>query len=989
MKKLSSLMRSIDAIPLVEGDVFIEDITMDSRAVQPGTLFVARRGWYVDGHDYLEQAVANGASAVLVSRRDAVPSNAAVPIYFVADEDPALGLLAAEFFDHPTRALNVYGVTGTNGKTSTVWMLDHLLRSIGQQVAVLSTVAYRVADQWLPAPNTTPDALVVQRLARQAVDTGCQALVMEVSSHGAAIGRIAGTEFRVGGFTNFSRDHLDFHETEESYLRAKALFFSLYLRAGAGVKDAVFMRSPILPELLPLCGEEPVFDEKLEHLRPLMNGLPQRVPRTTIVGRTREEGVDILVESSGSGSVQGTRIHVQELSVRFEGMVAAAGAFQVDNAALAMAMVRRVEACSWPVLLEAMERFSGVPGRLELVADPQGDEPAVFVDYAHTSDAVRVVLNTAAELTNGPLWAVVGAGGDRDRGKRPMMAAAAIAGSDVTVLTSDNPRTEDPVAILDDVCAGLEPAEHLHRIVDRREAIAHAVSHARGGVVVVAGKGHERYEEVQRRRYFWDDADEARMCLAQRRYGLALPRRLAGWSPRHVETLLQGQWLKAPARLLFRGLSTDTRTLQPGDLFVALQGEHHDAHTLVSDAFAKGASAAVVERAIPEADGPQLIVASTHAALATIATTLLSEARAARGGLEIIGITGSNGKTTTRSFATALATCIDGHAPLATQGNFNNQIGLPLSVAALSTSHRRAILEMGASQAGDIAELVQMAPPDVAVLTSIAASHLAGFGSLDGVRFAKAEMLRAARPKVVVMPLGEADGIWGEAAAEIGATVLTFGGPGASLECARSAMDAPITVRGHGVWQGFHAQVEVPVSGRHNAGNFAAALLAVSVRDGALGDPPSDDVLRKFADMLVAPPGRMERYRVCGRQIIFDAYNANPASTQAALDTLAEFERPRIAVLGELFELGDQEAVMHDHVLRTAADTCDLVVAIGPRWPKNQASHVHVLIDRDAAAALIADRAGADATILWKGSRGARLEQLRDLVEAQWRKEMK
>lgn len=988
MKSLQSLMRAIDALPVVAGDAQIEALTLDSREAGPGTLFVARRGWYVDGHDYIGQAIANGAAAVLVSRREMADPNAGVPFYFVEDEDPALGLLAAEFYDHPTRELKVYGVTGTNGKTSTVWMLDHLLRALGQTVAVISTVAYRVGDHWYPAPNTTPDAVVIQKLAREAVDVGCKFLVMEVSSHGAAIGRIAGTQFDVGGFTNFSRDHLDFHETDDAYLRAKALFFSLYLQQ-EGQGEAVWMQSDVLPQLQALCDGAPVFDEKLAHLKPLAETKNFTPVRPTIVATSPSADASVIVRGVGEGSVRGTALEVTEAGERTEGFLPAAGDFQILNAALALTMLRRGENYTWGELLLALDGFAGVPGRLELVADPHEGEPAVFVDYAHTPDALRAVLTTARPWSQAPLWAVVGAGGNRDRGKRPQMAAAALAVADEVVFTSDNPRREDPNAILDDVCAELTPSDMWSRVTSRRDAIAHAVLRAQGGVVLIAGKGHERYEEIDGRRYFWDDADEARARLAQRRYSLESPRRFSGWSASHLARAVEGEWATPPKRPLFRGISTDTRSIQPGDVFFALRGENHDAHRLIGEAFAKGAAAAVVEELDPTTQGPQLLVASTGLALSAVARQLLIEAKSSRVGLQIIGITGSNGKTTTRSFTAALSLLRHGVAPLATQGNFNNQIGLPLSVAPLSMTHHQAVLEMGANRAGDIEELVGVAPPDVAVLTSIGQSHLAGFGSLDGVRFAKAEMLRAAQPKVVVLPLEERDGIWGSIADEMGATVLTFGGKGATLEASRGGMDAPVSLKGNGPWKGFEASVIVPVPGRHNAQNLAAAMLASSVIDGALSAPLTEAQLEGFQHVLVAPPGRMETYDVEGRTIIFDAYNANPASTRAALSTLSEMTSPRIAVLGELFELGEAEAALHQEVLSEASRACERVVAIGPRWPAERPANVHVFVNRDAAAAFIADEARRGSTVLWKGSRGARLEQIRDVVEAQWRKEMK
>lgn len=986
MKRLTQLMRAIDAEPVVSGDAEICALTTDSRKAGPGVLFLARVGAVADGHDYIDQALRAGASAVLVTRPERVSSNAGAPIYSVPLQDPTFGLLAAAFFDHPTRELAVYGITGTNGKSSTAWMLDHMLRALGQKVALISTLGYRVGKTTLPAPNTTPDALVIQRLARQAVDAGCRSLVMEVSSHGIALGRIAGVQFRAGGWTNFSRDHLDFHGSDEGYFRAKSLFFSLFLRQQDAPAHAVMVQHEGAEALKEACSTSPVFDDTLTHLKMLVKSGAPAPDQTLISVGQNTAHADVHVEAVQAAAVRGTTIRLSEGERTLDGIVPVAGTFQIENAALAMTMVQRVEGSSWETLLDAMTRFPGVPGRMELVADPLEGEPAVFVDYAHTPDAIAAVLGTARDLTEQTLSIVVGCGGDRDRGKRPHMAEAALKNADRCIFTSDNPRSEDPEAILDDMFEGENAPSDAIRMVDRREAIARGIDEAGDGVCVIAGKGHERYQEIHGQRWFWDDSDEARMHLAKTRYGHDLPRRISGWSAQHLAQVLDGQWVSPTPRTLFGGLSTDTRSLEHGDLFVALKGPRFDAHDHLQGAFEQGAVAAVVSRPMPDVEGPQLLVSSTHDALAALARALIDEARAARGGLQVIALTGSNGKTTTRSFATALATLRDGRAPLATHGNFNNQIGLPLSTAPLSTAHHRAILEMGANQHGDIQDLVRMAPPDVAVLTSIAPSHLEGFGSVDGIRKAKAEMLRDASPKVVIMPQSEVDGIWGEDARATDAMILTFGSEGAGLFCTRPTVDGPIVLEGRSIWPEFRAQVEVPVPGRHNADNFAAALLATSIWDGKLLPPPTAQELAAFAQTLVAPPGRMEQYDVAERHVIFDAYNANPGSVRAAIDVLGEYPSPRIAVLGELLELGEEEAALHRTVLEEAAACCDVVITVGERWPALQYTHVHRCLDRETAVRITVQHTPRGATLLWKGSRGARLELARDEVESIWHK---
>lgn len=991
--RLTELLAGLDVELLSSGDAEITSVVVDSREAREGALFVARKGWYVDGHEFLERAVAAGASAVVISTKACAWEALGVPVVFCADEDPLLGELAARFYGHPTRSLRVFGVTGTNGKTSVAWMLDELLRACGERTALISTVAYRVGDAWRPAPNTTPDALVVQRIAREALDAGATSLVMEVSSHGTAIGRVAQTAFDAMGFTNLTRDHLDFHGDDEGYARAKAIAFSLYgqLSAHEGGKrtQAIFVDPSA--DFLNLALGEVQLDDRLRHLAPLArrvsshDGLEPWTIRS-VGSSAPSAGKVVQLLLAASKGAEGSHICFEVDGQRVEGDIRAPGAFQVTNALLAITMVRSVlgdDVASWRRLLDVMGSFLGIPGRMELVADPEGDEPAVFVDYAHTPDALRAILDSARALGRGPLTAVAGCGGDRDRGKRPLMAQALLA-ADHRVLTSDNPRSEAPEAILREMAAGIPQGSADAVIVDRREAIEFALSRY-GGTVVIAGKGHETYEEIAGRRYHWDDRDEARAALAKRRYGLESATRLGGWSLRHLAFVTGGE-VRSDRMPLFRGLSTDTRTLKPGDIFVALRGANHDGHDHVARALAAGASLALVERA-GEWAGPTLQVASTHAALQAIARGLLGEARRARGGLETTAITGSNGKTTTRALTRAWVIARDGRAPLATQGNFNNQIGLPLSVAPLALADRCAVLEMGANRYGDIQELVEISRPTVAVLTSIGASHLEGFGSIDGVREAKAEMVRGGRPQVVVLPHAELAHVWGRAIEEVGAQVLTFGAPGseATLWASRADALAPILLEGQGPWAGFHAEIPLSIPGKHNAGNLAAALLASRWHQGALMAPPSTEEIARFVDALEAPPGRMERYEIGEHVVIFDAYNANPTSTLAALDVLREGRGQRVAVLGELFELGAEELALHAEVLAAAAACADQVVAIGPRWGEGDHGNIRRFLDRDAAAEFIGACTALPSTVLWKGSRGARLEELRTIVETRWR----
>lgn len=992
--RFKELLTDISYRELVAGDVEVTDVTIDSREVRPGSLFVARRGWYSDGHRFIAAALEAGASALVVSDETQVPADCTCPVVLVEHEDPALGLLSARFYGWPTRELTVFGVTGTNGKTSTVWMLDHILRAAGRKVALLSTTGYRIGGQWLEAPNTTPDALVIQRLARRALDAGDDTLVLEVSSHGCAHGRVVGCEFDVQGFTNFSRDHLDFHGNEQAYFSAKALFFQLY-----GRRSRLKGKRPVAL----IVGDDtggrkmqraaqglPSLDEHTAHLRELLSDelLACEPPELRTLAVLRDGGeadlafaVDVdeqalsgIVLQHPRGSDEGVRVRIPLV-----------GRYQGQNAALAAAMV----AAGLPELrieqaLEYLRTFAGVPGRLEAVARTVAGEPRVFVDYAHTPDAVENASSALASLAAGGLCVVLGAGGDRDAGKRPLMCAAALKHARLVILTSDNPRSENAAGIIAAMRAGASSAAPVRVVPDRFEAIRAALESG-CEAVLLAGKGHENYEEIQGHRFAWSDRSAARALLAQRRWQLETAPYLSGWTLAEMAAACGGalELGNADPLTLVSSLSSDTRTLQQDALFVALVGENHDGHRWVAQAAEKGAVVAMVDHLV-DVEIPQIVVPDTLAALQQLTGALLRFARRTRGGLWVRAITGSNGKTTTRAMLEALVRSLTRQPVLATRGNYNNHIGVPLTLARIGWQHRSAVLEMGANGVGDLAELVAIAPPDVSVITSIGRAHLEGFGSEENIRTTKRELISAASPSYAIVPCEEEGRGWQEVIDARGARALWVG-PCGLLDATRDGERGIVELRGRGEWDGYCARVALPLIGAHNARNLASALAAACSRADGLLEPPDGAELQQALASMELPDGRLESYERLGRKVIFDAYNANPTSMLRALDILAASEGLRVAVLGVMRELGDQSDELHREVAAHAQRCCDVVIAVGAGWPSDiQATHI---VDGDDAARKVAACATVGSTLLWKGSRGARLELLRDAVESIWKTE--
>lgn len=466
----------------------VQQVVADSRHVVPGSLFVAVRGHSMDGHEFLGDVLDQGATALLVevlpSALQARVEREGQTVVQVANSRRTLADIAAAYYRHPSRQLPLIGVTGTNGKTTTTYIVEAILQAAGMSVGVIGTVENRFVGQRVEATQTTPGALDVQSMLRQMQDRGVNAAVMEVTSHALDQDRVTGCEFEVCVFTNLSRDHYDYHGSEAAYFAAKARLFTEL----SGRWHALNLDDPYGRKLL-----------EVSQLRVLTYGLDQDA---TLTPRHVEHGLD------------GIRFTLSTTKGTLEIQSALVGRHNVYNllASIAVGLALDVDA---EAILRGIEQLNQVPGRLEQVDN--GQDFYVFVDYAHTPDALEQVLRTVRAETSGRLITVFGCGGDRDPGKRPLMGRSAVDISDYTVVTSDNPRTESPERIVADIGAGIEPSRNYTTIVDREQAIAHAIASAQSkDTVVIAGKGHETYQIVGQTRRHFDDREVAREALRHR-----------------------------------------------------------------------------------------------------------------------------------------------------------------------------------------------------------------------------------------------------------------------------------------------------------------------------------------------------------------------------------------------------------------------------------------------------------------------------------------
>ena len=477
--KLNELLRNIKNVALTGSDnVEITGVNIDSRRIATGQLFVAMRGTQVDGHRFITKATEQGAAAVLCEELPEVLSEGVTYVKVPSTED-VVGHVATVFYGNPSEKLKLVGATGTNGKTTIATLLYNMFRKLGYKCGLLSTVCNYIEEEVVPADHTTPDPIELNRLLAQMVDAGCQYVFMECSSHAIAQKRIGGLKFSVGIFTNLTRDHLDYHKTFENYRDAKKSFFDMLPKGSYAIINA---------------------DDKNG------NVMVQNTKATVKTYSTRQmaDYRARLIECHFEGMY--LEIDGHEVGVQF------IGKFNVSNL-LAVYGTARVLGEKPEDILIALSTLGSVSGRLEPIRSADGF--TAIVDYAHTPDALENVLNAIHEVLDGrgKVITVCGAGGNRDKGKRPLMAKEAVRQSDRVIITSDNPRFEDPQEIINDMLSGLDRQQmkKVLSIVDRREAIRTACMMAqKGDVILIAGKGHEDYQEIKGVKHHFDDKEVVR-----------------------------------------------------------------------------------------------------------------------------------------------------------------------------------------------------------------------------------------------------------------------------------------------------------------------------------------------------------------------------------------------------------------------------------------------------------------------------------------------
>ena len=1014
-KQLKLLLEGVECN--ITGDIEkteISGLCSDSRKVQAGNMFAALKGLSVDGHNYLNEAVAAGCSALLVNQgwQEYAPGAEVWPrvaIVEVPDTKTALGNVAANYYDHPDRQLTVIGVTGTNGKTTTTFLVESLLKACGRRPGVIGTVNYRYNDKnnkhiEMEAPFTTPESPTLFALLRTMADEDITDVVMEVSSHALAQSRLTGMEFDIGVFTNLSRDHLDFHTDMHHYFTSKKLLFTNYLKPGGRIVIVLDVAAGQAKDDRTASCENNNWSKQMhEELKSLFQARDDSPPMITC-GMSSDCDIhpqNFTIDIGGITSEVTTPTGTMSLTTPL------VGEFNLRNILCAIG-IGLAHGEKPGCMKKGLEDVKTIPGRLERVGmeNTIAPCPAVFVDYAHTPDALKNVLTALRKLKPRRLVCVFGCGGDRDRGKRVLMGEIAGKLCDVVLATSDNPRSESPDMILAQIEEGLsrgglkkvsgpktlmeQEGKGYDTQVNRHVAISTAIRFANpDDVILISGKGHENYQISRKGKIFFDDRIEAEMQL-QAKSGSP-----PAWKLEWVQQITGGQLLfPLEKSVTFNNISTDTRTIQAGDLFVALKGENFDGRSFSGKAIQKGATGLLINH-IPGQKQPDLnfhqtvpvlLVPDTVVALGQLAGSL----RRWNNNLRVLAITGSSGKTTVKEMAGAILS--QSHAILKTEGNFNNLIGLPLTLFGLKPEHEIAVLEMGMNRQGEIATLTEIADPDVACIINVQEAHLEGLGDIWGVARAKSELFAGLKPdgKVAV---NLDDEIVSSLAETLGQEKITFGcHPDALVRATKikslgeSGMEFSLHIDNE------TRQVTIQGLGKHNVTNSLAA--AAMAHGAGIG-------IDEITSGLAAFRPYDKRTRVeelpSGVRVLNDCYNANPASMQAALNTLLDLKKTHrtVAVLGDMLELGTKTDDAHAALGRTVKRLgIDFLAAFGSQAENMVISARNAGMDTAAAKGFSSKKDLASWLqklvqegkiesgdwFLVKGSRGMRMEEVLELL---------
>ncbi len=1001
--KLSSLLKTVTPISFygtgpdagqfsLSPDPEIGSVHYRAQDVKPGGLFVAIKGFAADGHDFIDEALARGASAIVTQK----PVSKKSIIIEVENTRNALAKISDRFYSNPSKKLFLIGITGTNGKTTTAFLVEHLLSEAGIKVGVIGTLTCRYSGKTFQNPMTTPESYDLQKILAEMLKSGITHVVMEVSSHAIDLDRICNCKFDLLVFTNLTQDHLDYHGDMNSYWSCKKRLFTQ-------IPDSVSGNSRVSAVINHN-------DEKGKELIKLLEASIGKPPVLS-AGFSKSNSIwpkDIKHDLNGISS----KISTPAGSFEFKSPLV--GKHNLENILCATG-VGIVLNLSLDSIKTGIQAVCAVPGRLESI--PNDINRFIYVDYAHTPDALENVLSALRSAATNRIICVFGCGGNRDKTKRPLMGRTAARLCDLTVITSDNPRTEPPMEIIEQIVHGTKKTiPHVYTLTDlstgfrekgyvvepdRKMAIQLAITVSRpGDIVLIAGKGDETYQIIGNNTISFDDRKEARTALSKLEIQSAEyssqghseletqnsqleARNPIPWTTAEIVKATQGELLCGDLKHSFSGISIDSRSISVNELFVAIKGDVHDGHSFTSDAIERGVSGLLIDRAnTDKLPGKESIENSIVCITVNDTTRALGDLAAfnrKRSNATVVGITGSNGKTSTRKMTAGVVS--RRFSTLSTFGNLNNQIGLPLTLLNLNFNHRWAVLELGMNSPGEIKRLAEICSPDIGVITNIGPAHLEGLGSLDAVMQTKAELLKEIKPNGTAV-LNADDHRLLQLADYTSRNVLLFG-------LSKNALIRALSVKGTGTGLSFTLvlpEESITVNLKTPAIFMVSNALAAAAVGYLLGLTAGE--IKEGLEDFKPVKGRMNILKTGkGINIIDDTYNANPDSMKAAINTLMSLKGNNrgILVAGDMLELGEYAESMHRNIGRIAAGSDIAKLYVTGQFAQTVATGAmdEDMDSRDIFTGTkeeilegIKDRIGPGDWVLVKGSRGMTMETI-------------
>ncbi len=959
--KLGEIFPASVAGRLYDRDVL--GVTSDSRRVLQGYIFVAIAGVSQDGAAFIQDAIKKGAIAIVAQGNSPIDLPDHVLYFRVPDARRILALIAAKIYARQPEI--IVATTGTAGKTSVADFTRQIFSVVGKQAASVGTIGIVTPSGAAYGSLTTPDPVALHETFDNLAGAGITHLAIEASSHGLDQRRLDGVRLSAAAFTNLGRDHLDYHATLQEYMAAKMRLFNTLMNVG----------QPVVINADGAQSAEAIATAFARGLRIFSVG---------------EHGLDLKITSVTREGF-GQRLHLKYLNKDYKIRLPLVGEFQAGNALVAAGLAI-VTGCEGEAVIAALEQLKGVKGRLEHVGEVNG--APVFVDYAHKPEALQHALQAVRPFTKGRIVLVFGCGGDRDTGKRPIMGKIAAQYADMVIITDDNPRSEDAALIR---AAIKEAAPDALEIADRKDAIIYAVNLLKlGDCLIIAGKGHEEGQIVGTETLPFSDQKIAQAAIED--VVKSAPPKLLRVAAKPKKRTTDALWSEAEIRraigaLMYgdhqqpvNGVSIDTRTLQKGDLYVAIKGDAHDGHDFTDKAFENGAAAALLTRAKAKLfkDKPVYAVPDTLRALEQ-----MGEASRDRNQGKIIAVTGSVGKTSTKeALLHILSNQGRTHASVA---SYNNHWGVPLTLARMPQETEYSIFEIGMSAAGEITPLTKFVRPHVAMITTVEPVHLAKFANVEAIADAKGEIFAGIEAGgVAVLPRDNPhyDRLFAHAKASKAGQIISFGThEQADVRLIKMSLQTDMSLVEANVGGELMAY-KLGSPGKHMVMNSLGILASVQ----ALG---ADLALAGLALASFTPAsGRGAHVELTvknGRFSLFDeSYNANPASMKAAFDVLGRNKGRRIAVLGDMLELGVEAETMHI-ALKPAlkAAGIDLVFACGVLVkPLFDVLDVDMqggyAVDSKALEPLVLNAMRAGDMVMVKGSNGSKMGRIVQGLKARY-----